>query len=530
MPMQPMIVLTRKQLYDEVWSIAVTGVSKKYGIPYSALLNQIKSVDIPIPPSGYWTKLEFGKAPAKTELTGDFEQTVPLYGSVKTVTAVRKGKDLPKTEVPVEPVEKPASTDAETVITPSPLGEAEVRETWNGKKNVYHREQLYQEVWQYPVTEVAKKYAVSDVAIHKICKSLDIPTPPPGYWAKVRAGKSVAVTPLPKSDKGEIKTGFRTGYEPTASDTERLSFLNEEEMAMVLTVASQVLLPDEEARMHPKIVAHRKAIRNWEKEAAQPRNYWERGKERERLYLMDGINEATIPRVCRVIDALIKAMEPLGWSLDDELFFHYKEDKVRLGFTEAQDKVSHVLTSEEHKQMLNYEEEKKRYAWASKPNIRKYDYNYNGRITVSINKKYFRDGKSYQIEDRLGDIMIELYVAVNDARLAREAKEEAERKRQEEERRKEELRARYNAEVKRTLALENEAEDYAVACKIRAFIAAIEAQGLQDEETVQWLAWAKAKADWYDPIVSAEDPLFGKRRHGADAENKRPKEKSWYGW
>ena len=42
--------------------------------------------------------------------------------------------------------------------------------------NVYHRETLYQEVWTMPVTEVAKRYKVSDVAIHKVCKSLDIPT------------------------------------------------------------------------------------------------------------------------------------------------------------------------------------------------------------------------------------------------------------------------------------------------------------------------------------------------------------------
>jgi len=66
----------------------------------------------------------------------------------------------------------------------------------NGK-NVYKREILYEEVWKTPLTEVAKSYGVSDVAIHKICKSMNIPTPPKGYWAKLKYGKEVSKTPLP---------------------------------------------------------------------------------------------------------------------------------------------------------------------------------------------------------------------------------------------------------------------------------------------------------------------------------------------
>ena len=65
----------------------------------------------------------------------------------------------------------------------------------------YTRETLYEEVWNEPVSTVAKKYGVSDVAIRKICKSMDIPVPPRGYWAKKRAGQKVQKTPLPKTDK-----------------------------------------------------------------------------------------------------------------------------------------------------------------------------------------------------------------------------------------------------------------------------------------------------------------------------------------
>ncbi|WP_242974415.1 hypothetical protein [Lacrimispora amygdalina] len=46
------------------------GVSKKYNAPYSHLLKLCKEVDIPIPPSGYWTKLNFGKSVTQTPVSG----------------------------------------------------------------------------------------------------------------------------------------------------------------------------------------------------------------------------------------------------------------------------------------------------------------------------------------------------------------------------------------------------------------------------------------------------------------------------
>lgn len=110
-------------------------------------------------------------------------------------------------------------------------------------------------------------------------------------------------------------------------------------------------------------------------------------------------------------------------------------------------------------------------------------------------KKTFRDCKSYLVEERLGDIMIELYEASNLLRIERQEREEAERKRQEEERRKEERKKRYNIEVDRTVALVNIADDYDTACKIRRYIMAIEASGSLDQSNMEWIEWAKSKAD-----------------------------------
>ncbi|GAB5415713.1 MAG: hypothetical protein Cons2KO_33160 [Congregibacter sp.] len=54
------------------------------------------------------------------------------------------------------------------------------------------REELFALVWEKSVLQIAKELGVSDVAIHKRCAKLQVPTPPRGYWAKVDAGKRPA--------------------------------------------------------------------------------------------------------------------------------------------------------------------------------------------------------------------------------------------------------------------------------------------------------------------------------------------------
>ncbi|MBU5439812.1 hypothetical protein KQI42_17485 [Tissierella sp. MSJ-40] len=57
------------------------------------------------------------------------------------------------------------------------------------------REKLFNEVWEEPLTTVAKRYGVSDNGLRKRCIKLQIPLPPNGYWAKLKAGKTVPEKP-----------------------------------------------------------------------------------------------------------------------------------------------------------------------------------------------------------------------------------------------------------------------------------------------------------------------------------------------
>ena len=112
------------------------------------------------------------------------------------------------------------------------------------------------------------------------------------------------------------------------------------------------------------------------------------------------------------------------------------------------------------------------------------------------------------MEERIGEILLALYMESERVRIEREKREESQRKAKEERRQKELRRQRYNDEIVASVASKSD---------------------LSDAEK-EWIAWATAKADWYDPTVAAVDPVFGKRDHGESTEQKRPTKRGHYYW
>ncbi len=218
----------------------------------------------------------------------------------------------------------------------------------------------------------------------------------------------------------------------------------------------------------------------------------------------------------------------MGGRINDDLSMQIRNERVELRITEAQEQTPHVLTKEEQKQVDKYEQEKRRYSYAYEPKFRKYDYLPNGKLRIAAyGESYIRDTNVAGIEERIGEVLIALFLQSEDVRIEREKREEAQRKAEEEKRKKELRRQQYNDEIDKLQVLVNQASDYEIACKIRAYIAAVMQQELAAER-IEWITWAKAKADWYDPIVAAEDPVFRKRNHGADSKDQAPEKKSPY--
>lgn len=67
------------------------------------------------------------------------------------------------------------------------------------------REELFEEVWNNPLTTLAKKYAISDVGLRKICIKWNIPLPKAGHWSKAKHGKAPKKPRLPMWKPGDVK-------------------------------------------------------------------------------------------------------------------------------------------------------------------------------------------------------------------------------------------------------------------------------------------------------------------------------------
>lgn len=54
------VTITRKELYNLVWSEPLSRLAKKYKISDNGLRKVCKRMNIPLPPNGHWQRVQFG--------------------------------------------------------------------------------------------------------------------------------------------------------------------------------------------------------------------------------------------------------------------------------------------------------------------------------------------------------------------------------------------------------------------------------------------------------------------------------------
>ena len=91
------------------------------------------------------------------------------------------------------------------------------------------RQTIYQEIWRHPMQAVATRYEVSGSYLTRMCKALNIPRPPVGYWRTHQPGtvdperprlpaastaKRAAKLPQPLHARARLELMLYTGLEP----------------------------------------------------------------------------------------------------------------------------------------------------------------------------------------------------------------------------------------------------------------------------------------------------------------------------
>lgn len=70
-------------------------------------------------------------------------------------------------------------------------------------RKIIYGADLYERIWAVPITQFCLEFGLSDSGLRKVCKAPVVPTPPAGYWMKLRTGKPVERTPLPPAGARE---------------------------------------------------------------------------------------------------------------------------------------------------------------------------------------------------------------------------------------------------------------------------------------------------------------------------------------
>lgn len=372
------------------------------------------------------------------------------------------------------------------------------------------RADLYALVWSTPMSELAKRFGISDVALRKRCKKAEIPVPGAGYWAKARAGKKVIQAKLPSRDAGMSDTisfganryGYRTytdeellGPVPDAPVfDEPLEAIRELYRARI----GKVSVPKDLASAHHLI---RKLLT--EDEA---RREAQKGKSYVSLYDAPRFDSAFEQRRLRILNALLMACGRQGARPQlrgrkaREILISVYEQHLWLGLDcEADLKNGHNEYDRHERPVATPIRLASLSGWGSR------DYSQS-----------WGDTDGLKLESRIAEIAVEIFVEaearyrseregqhrwrieakaqrMENIRLAQEREAQAERERLEK------LRL---ARIDRLLC---EAGDFQKAQAIRQYVAGATeaAHGPSAEDRlVRWSAWALAVADDVDPVTN----------------------------
>jgi hypothetical protein len=360
------------------------------------------------------------------------------------------------------------------------------------------RAELYRRIWETPTTKLAKEFGISDVAVGKICKKLDTPKPPPGYWQRLEFGHKVERTPLAPAGKGVPDEVWIDPHERAAP----FSPPAPEVIARIESEArpeNRIHVADTLHHPHPLIRQTRQVI-----EKATPDLY---GMVRHRYSGLDiRVLKTTGHRALRIMDALLKALEARDHSIEfakdgsGSTQVVVRKQKVRIRLSEKVNRTMREMAKEEKKNPPYISE-----LWVYTP---------SGKLTFEIDEycsemgqKKWTDKETIPLEEQLNDIIVGIISTAEALRL-REIKwqEEARLRREAELRQVEEERRRREEEERRKY-LEAQAEMWVRSRNVRSFLEACECALIEQlgeimpgSPEAEWLEWARRCADQVDPL------------------------------
>lgn len=364
------------------------------------------------------------------------------------------------------------------------------------------RDQLYNLIWSKPITKVAEEIGVSDSMIIKACKKLDVPRPPAGHWAKVRAGKKTTIRKL-KPKKGNTQTAhtfFRTitpKVQQQMAESQLHPLIEREHLPEYkITVSTNLTALKSISKQNLKSFNASKVNDNNKIQARLAEHFDLR------------ISKETVSRSIFIVDALLSAFESRNWvfniepsrdkhqgmtvSLLGETFYFWIEEKNT--------RIKHIETPQERR---------KKFYWAPP-----WDYISTGKLSLRLgdhsnyySNRSFNDGKTQVVEDRLNAFciaLVEMALTKKEVRRKDELEQKAQERR---EIRRKGLNAAKESELRRREELEADFQKWLRAEKIREFIQVREKRFELDKHSAEDIRDFRAVQEWSKNYANIIDPL-----------------------
>lgn len=355
------------------------------------------------------------------------------------------------------------------------------------------REELYERVWSTPATKLAKEFGISDVALGKICKKMNIPKPYPGYWQQLAVGRRVHKEKLPPIKQGVPEVTYIyphqtvTPFQP--ENPEVIAQIEQEsEPANSITVAETL------HGAHPLVRYTRQVL-----EKDKPDDYGMLSWSWNQRCMNVRVSKTSLHRALCIMDALLKALEKRGYAAEVSkdgpmaTYILIGVEKVKVRLSEKANRSERELTAEEKRKPAHTISNR----WIYSP---------SGKLTFEIDEycdglqKKWTDKAQSPLEGQLNDVLAGLILAGEAVRLRRIEREEEQRQQRELERRRIE-------DQERRYYLDQHLKAWSESEHVREFLSTCEASLVErkgelaaDSPEAKWLRWAHRYADRIDPL------------------------------
>jgi hypothetical protein len=366
------------------------------------------------------------------------------------------------------------------------------------------RKQLYDAVWTTPMCHLAKVYGVTSYTLSKICAEFDIPRPGNDYWPLLRLEYEVEKTPFPPrpanpAEVVKIAPSSARTKPQSASPSSSQSIESPVSEPSAKPAVTKLQPASDFRRAHPLVRAAKELL-----ELGKTPQGGIRHADYAKACLAVHTAKNSLRRGLLIFDAVIRELDDRGYPTQiseerrQETYVAIGDDPVIISIVEKTARRERQLTAEEKQRSYIFD---------------RYTFHPTGKLTFQINEHYPRggrkswsDGRHQRLEkflDEIVEAIIAIGAALKEERLKRE---EQQRRWAEEHRIYAEKQRKREQEVARHRALEEQAQRWQTAERLREFVQtcrhALAGRNEMGPESAarRWIDWAFLHTDRIDPV------------------------------